>query len=60
MFDTRFDVHAAVGPYLETYAQAPPRSMLDLPSDLARLGIGVGWERVRVLLGALPKGGTAD
>jgi hypothetical protein len=34
--------------------------MLDLPSDLARLGIGVGWERVRVLLGALPKGGTAD
>lgn len=60
MFDTRFDVHAAVGPYLETYAQAPPRSLLDLPSDLARLGIGVGWERVRVLLGALPKGGTAD
>jgi hypothetical protein len=52
VFETRFDVRAAIVPYLEVYASAPRRRPWQAPLDVGRLAVSQAVEATRVALAA--------
>jgi len=52
VFETRFDVRAAIVPYLEVYASAPRRRPWQAPLDVGRLALSQAIEAARVALAA--------
>jgi len=52
LFETHFDVRAAIEPYLEVYASASRRRPWSAPIDIARLALSQGVEAARVAISA--------